>query len=59
MSAKSQLFLKITDDSFFASMVTVNALANILPINGITTGKVSSLYESLSLRPPPRSQYGC
>ncbi len=47
MSAKSQLFLKITAASFFAAMVTVNALANILPINGITTGKVSSLYESL------------
>jgi len=31
----------------FILMVTVNALANILPINGITTGGVSDLYPNL------------
>ena len=28
-------------------MVTVNALANILPINGVTTGELSDAYPSL------------
>lgn len=31
----------------FAAMLTVNALANILPINGLNTGEVSALYPSL------------
>ena len=31
----------------FVLMVTVNALANILPINGITTGEVSDAYPNL------------
>jgi len=31
----------------FVVMVTVNALANILPINGITTGEVSDSYPNL------------
>ena len=31
----------------FILMVTVNALANILPINGITTGGVSDSYPNL------------
>ncbi|WP_340819555.1 tryptophan-rich sensory protein [Methanolobus sp. WCC4] len=31
----------------FLSMITVNALANILPINGITTGQVSDSYPNL------------
>jgi hypothetical protein len=31
----------------FAGVLTVNALANILPINGMNTGEVSALYPSL------------
>lgn len=31
----------------FIMMLTVNALANILPINGLNTGEVSALYPSL------------
>ena len=31
----------------FAAMVTVNALANILPINGVNTGQVSDSYQNL------------
>lgn len=31
----------------FAAMVAVNAMANILPINNLTTGEVSALYPSL------------
>jgi len=31
----------------FISMVAVNALANLLPINGLNTGEVSDLYPSL------------
>lgn len=31
----------------FIAMLTVNALANILPINGLNTGEVSALYPSL------------
>ncbi|MHB1483262.1 MAG: TspO/MBR family protein [Saccharofermentanales bacterium] len=32
---------------FFAGMLTVNALANILPINGYNTGELSDLYPNL------------
>ena len=31
----------------FAAMITVNALANILPINGLGTGDVSDSYPNL------------
>jgi benzodiazapine receptor len=31
----------------FIAMLTINALANILPINGLNTGEVSALYPSL------------
>jgi translocator protein len=31
----------------FIAMITVNALANILPINGLNTGQVSALYNNL------------
>jgi hypothetical protein len=31
----------------FALVLTVNALANILPINGLTTGEVSDSYINL------------
>ncbi|MFZ3070695.1 MAG: hypothetical protein WA110_06200 [Anaerolineaceae bacterium] len=40
-------FLKIFTLAAFLVMVTVNALANILPINGITTGEVSNAYPNL------------
>lgn len=39
--------LKIVNILSFIIMVIVNALANILPINGITTGKVSDSYPNL------------
>ncbi|MFT5873179.1 MAG: hypothetical protein ACI8WT_002121 [Clostridium sp.] len=39
--------LKTFNALSFILMVTVNALANILPINGITTGGVSDLYPNL------------
>ena len=32
---------------FFIAMIIVNALANILPINGLNTGEVSALYPNL------------
>lgn len=32
---------------FLAGVLTVNALANILPINGMNTGEISALYPSL------------
>lgn len=38
-----QFFVAIT----YLAMVTLNALANILPINGITTGDQSDFYENL------------
>lgn len=31
----------------FLGMITVNALANILPINGMTTGDISNMYQNL------------
>jgi hypothetical protein len=31
----------------FIGMITVNALANILPINGMTTGDISNMYQNL------------
>lgn len=39
--------LRIAATLSFAGTITVNALANILPINGLTTGQVSDLYPSL------------
>lgn len=39
--------IKIITALTFLIMVAVNALANILPINGITTGAVSDSYENL------------
>ena len=32
---------------FFAFMITMNALANGLPLNGYTTGAISALYPNL------------
>ncbi len=39
--------LKFLNVLSFVLMVTVNALANILPINGITTGGVADSYPNL------------
>ncbi|RSD35385.1 MAG: hypothetical protein CI953_187 [Methanohalophilus sp.] len=41
------LMIKITTTITFSVMVIANALANILPINGITTGQVSDSYPNL------------
>jgi hypothetical protein len=48
MSNKSKsLWVKLLVAVTFVAMVTVNALANILPINGIGTGAVSDSYPNL------------
>jgi FlaA1/EpsC-like NDP-sugar epimerase len=41
------LMIKITTAITFSVMVIVNALANLLPINGITTGQISDSYTNL------------
>lgn len=41
------MFIRIATALAFVVMVTVNALANILPINGITTGDISDAYPNL------------
>ncbi len=41
------MMLKISATLAFAITLLVNALANILPINGLNTGEVSNLYPSL------------
>lgn len=41
------LISKVIPAAAFAAMVTVNALANILPLNGKTTGEVSDSYPNL------------
>ena len=44
---KASLILRIFNLLAFVLMVAVNALANILPINGISTGAVSDSYPNL------------
>ncbi len=39
--------LAVLQPIFFIAMIVVNALANILPINGLNTGEVSALYPNL------------
>ena len=39
--------IKIITVVTFLAMIVVNSLANILPINGITTGQVSDSYPNL------------
>jgi hypothetical protein len=46
-SRKNITFIKILVVITFSLMITVNALANILPINGLTTGEVSDYYANL------------
>lgn len=43
---KENFSIKITVALTYLLMVVVNALANILPINGITSGEVSDFYEN-------------
>ena len=47
MKDRMVLFLAILNLLGFVGTVVVNALANILPINNITTGEVSDLYPNL------------
>ena len=44
---KNKIFIKILTLITFIIMIVVNALANILPINGITTGEASDAYPNL------------
>lgn len=44
---KNQVLLKVSVLFTFVAMVAANALANILPINGITTGAISDSYPNL------------
>ncbi|MGL5382678.1 MAG: tryptophan-rich sensory protein, partial [Culicoidibacterales bacterium] len=47
MSKKSSMLIRWGVVLSFIAMVVVNALANILPINGITSGAVSDSYANL------------
>lgn len=47
MKDKEPIFIKIGVALVFLLMILINALANILPINGITTGQVSDAYSNL------------
>jgi hypothetical protein len=47
MLKQKNLILKILVAVSYLAMVTVNALANILPINNISTGEVSNMYSNL------------
>jgi|GEM_PF-89082 len=40
-------FIKLITVATFCIMIAVNAMANILPINGVTTGEVSDSYKNL------------
>lgn len=44
---KTNFALKLVVLVTFIVMVVVNALANILPINGVTSGGVSDFYANL------------
>mgnify|MGYP003602085722 FL=1 len=43
----SIILLRVLNLLFFLGMITVNALANILPINGMNTGEISDFYPNL------------
>lgn len=47
MPTNKNLFIKISVVISYVAMVITNALANILPINGINTGQVSNSYPNL------------
>ncbi|MBX2961501.1 MAG: hypothetical protein KF687_03260 [Cyclobacteriaceae bacterium] len=44
---KNPIILPPLNTLALIGVLTVNALANILPINGLNTGQVSALYPSL------------
>jgi len=46
-TSKSLVFLQIANVGAFLATVIVNALANILPLNGKTTGEISNSYPNL------------
>src|SRR6187431_1040762 len=46
-NGKVSVALKVSALMAFIIMVTCNALANIVPINGVTTGEVSDTYANL------------
>lgn len=46
-SKRSYVWLAIINILLFAVMITVNALANTLPINGLNTGELSAFYPNL------------
>lgn len=46
-NTRSEFFLKSLVIISFITMITINALANILPINGLNTGEVSNSYPNL------------
>ena len=46
-TSKSLVFLQIANVGAFLATVLVNALANILPLNGKTTGEISNSYPNL------------
>ncbi|MEJ2740055.1 MAG: hypothetical protein P8105_09565, partial [Dehalococcoidia bacterium] len=45
--SRSSMFLAVLNLLGFLGVLVVNALANALPINGITTGELSDLYPNL------------
>ncbi len=47
MSKKNNLFIKISVVIAYLAMITTNSLANIIPLNGVTTGEVSNNYPNL------------
>lgn len=47
MEKRKNIILAAMNVVWFAAMVTVNALANILPINGKNTGEISDQYPNL------------
>lgn len=48
MKTKQRMnYIKIITVVTYLTMILVNALANILPINGITTGEVSDSFSNL------------
>lgn len=46
-SKRTDVILALLNIIFFLGMITVNALANILPINGLNTGELSAFYPNL------------
>jgi len=44
---KSSKVIALLQIGFFIAMITVNAMANAIPINGYNTGEISSMYPNL------------